>query len=107
MYRSWRKQKIANLAVQGLIEALLILQQPIQQFINARKILITADGGGSNSSRGKLWETELQRLASETGLGISVCHFPPRTSKWNKIEHRLFQKIGEQSLLLVLKWLSI
>jgi transposase len=61
----------------------------------ATKLLITADGGGSNGSRCRLWKVELQRLASETGLRISVCHFPPGTSKWNKIEHRMFCHITE------------
>jgi len=56
-------------------------------------LLITADGGGSNSSRSRLWKVELQKLASRTGLTISVCHFPPGTSKWNKIEHRMFSFI--------------
>jgi hypothetical protein len=56
----------------------------------ARKLLIRADGGGSNGSRLRLWKLELQKLADETGLSISVCHFPPGTSKWNKVEHRLF-----------------
>ena len=59
----------------------------------ARKILITADGGGSNGSRLRLWKLELQRLADQTGLCISVSHFPPGTSKWNKIEHKLFSFI--------------
>lgn len=59
----------------------------------ADKILITADGGGSNGSRLRLWKFELQRFADETGLEVSVCHFPPGTSKWNKIEHRLFSFI--------------
>lgn len=56
----------------------------------AIRLLITADSGGSNSSRNRLWKVELQRLSNETGLEIEVCHFPPGTSKWNKIEHRLF-----------------
>jgi len=60
----------------------------------ARKIVITADGGGSNGSRLRLWKLELQKLADETGLSFSVCHFPPGTSKWNKIEHRLFSFIS-------------
>jgi len=60
----------------------------------ARELLITADGGGSNGRRVRLWKTELQRLADETGLAIRVCHFPPGTSKWNKIEHRLFSFIS-------------
>ena len=56
----------------------------------ARELLITADGGGSNGSRVRLWKVALQRMANATGLKISVCHFPPGTSKWNKIEHRMF-----------------
>jgi hypothetical protein len=56
--------------------------------------MITADGGGSNGSRLRLWKLELQMLADETGLSISVFHFPPGTSKWNKIEHRLFSFIS-------------
>jgi hypothetical protein len=60
----------------------------------ARQLLITADSGGSNGSRLRLWKMELQKLADETDLSISVCHFPPGTSKWNKIEHRLFSFIS-------------
>ena len=56
----------------------------------ASELLITADSGGSNSARARLWKVALQRLADRTGLRITVCHFPPGTSKWNKIEHRLF-----------------
>jgi hypothetical protein len=56
----------------------------------ATRLLITADSGGSNSSRNRLWKVELQKLSDEFGLAIEVCHFPPGTSKWNKIEHRLF-----------------
>lgn len=59
-----------------------------------QRLLVTADGGGSNSSRVRLWKVELQRLANELGMEISVCHFPPGTSKWNKIEHRLFSFIS-------------
>ena len=59
-----------------------------------RGLLITADGGGSNGSRLRLWKLELQKLADETDLSISVCHFPPGTSKWNKVEHRLFSFIS-------------
>ena len=59
-----------------------------------RDLLITADGGGSNGPRLRLWKLELQKLADETGLAIAVCHFPPGTSKWNKIEHRLFSFIS-------------
>ena len=62
---------------------------------NAHKLLITADGGGSNGSRVRLWKLELQKLADELSLEISVCHFPPGTSKWNKIEHRLFSFISQ------------
>jgi hypothetical protein len=61
----------------------------------ARKLLITADSGGSNGARVRLWKLELQKLADETGLEISVCHLPPGTSKWNKIEHRLFSFISQ------------
>lgn len=60
----------------------------------ATSLLITADGGGSNGSRPRLWKTELQALANELGIPISVCHFPPGTSKWNKIEHRMFSFIS-------------
>ncbi len=61
-----------------------------QRFPRASKLLITADGGGSNSSRNRLWKKSLQELADELDLTLKVCHFPPGTSKWNKIEHRLF-----------------
>jgi hypothetical protein len=61
-----------------------------RRYANARRLLITADSGGSNSSRSRLWKLELQNFADETGLIIEVCHYPPGTSKWNKIEHRLF-----------------
>jgi len=61
----------------------------------ATRLLITADGGGSNGYRVRLWKRELQKLADETGLEIAVCHFPPGTSKWNKIEHRLFSAITQ------------
>ena len=65
------------------------------QFETSKRILITADGGGSNSSRSRLWKKELQLLADDTGMEISVSHFPPGTSKWNKIEHRLFSYISQ------------
>jgi hypothetical protein len=61
---------------------------------NATRLLITADGGGSNGFRTRLWKTELAALATQTGLAITVCHLPPGTSKWNKIEHRLFSHIS-------------
>jgi len=62
---------------------------------DAKRLLITADSGGSNGSRVRLWKLELQRMANETGLEITVCHLPPGTSKWNKIEHRLFSFITQ------------
>jgi len=61
---------------------------------HAKRLLITADGGGSNGSRVRLWKVALQRFAKETGLEVLVCHFPPGTSKWNKIEHRMFAFIS-------------
>jgi transposase len=61
---------------------------------NERKLLINADGGGSNGHRLKLWKKELQKLSNEMNMQITVCHFPPGTSKWNKIEHRLFSQIS-------------
>ena len=64
-------------------------------YSKAKSLLITADCGGSNGARVRLWKWELQKLANETGLAISVCHFPPGTSKWNKIEHRLFSFITQ------------
>ena len=66
-----------------------------QQYQQANKLLITADCGGSNSSRSRLWKKQLQKFATETGLKIKVCHYPPGTSKWNKIEHRLFSFISK------------
>jgi hypothetical protein len=65
------------------------------RYPQAHRLLITADGGGSNGSRLRLWKWELQRLADETGLQIAICHFPPGTSKWNAIEHRLFSFISQ------------
>lgn len=64
------------------------------RFPTAPELLVFADGGGSNAVRNRLWKRELQRLAIETGLRITVCHFPPGTSKWNKIEHHLFSYIS-------------
>jgi hypothetical protein len=65
------------------------------RFPQATELLITADGGGSNGSRTRLWKTALQQLANKTGLTLIVCHFPPGTSKWNKIEHRLFSFVTQ------------
>ena len=62
-------------------------------YSKASHLLITADSGGSNSARSRLWKVELQKMANQTGLTITVCHFPPGTSKWNKIEHRMFSFI--------------
>ena len=64
-----------------------------ERFPHAQELLITADGGGSNSRRSRLWKVSLQDLANELGIRLFVCHFPPGTSKWNKIEHRLFSFI--------------
>jgi hypothetical protein len=64
-----------------------------EAYPQAEKLLITADGGGSNSSNNRLWKYELQRFADETKIAVTVCHFPPGTSKWNKIEHRMFSHI--------------
>jgi len=61
---------------------------------NAKQIMITADSGGSNSTRGRLWKVELQKLATEISMEINVCHYPPGTSKWNKIEHKMFSFIS-------------
>jgi hypothetical protein len=65
------------------------------RYPHAKKLMITADGGGSNGSRVRLWKRELQKLADELGIELAVCHYPPGCSKWNKIEHRLFCQITE------------
>jgi len=64
------------------------------RYVHASKLMITADGGGSNGSRVRLWKLELQKLADEINIPIYVSHLPPGTSKWNKIEHRLFSYIS-------------
>ena len=61
---------------------------------HATRLLITADAGGSNDYRRRAWKTELSRFAAEASLAVTVCHFPPGTSKWNRIEHRLFSAIS-------------
>jgi transposase len=66
-----------------------------RRFPQARELLVTADGGGSNSHRSRLWKTSLQELADELELKLTICHFPPGTSKWNKIEHRLFSFVTQ------------
>jgi hypothetical protein len=65
------------------------------RFPRARRLLITADGGGSNGPRSRLWKWALQRVADDFDLTLSICHLPPGTSKWNKIEHRLFSFISQ------------
>ncbi len=71
------------------------IRMGVRTYPDAEQLLITADGGGSNSSRARLWKVCLQQLADKLGLRISVCHFPPGTSKWNKIEHRMFCHMTE------------
>jgi hypothetical protein len=83
----------ATFAVESIRRWWQLMGQPL--YPAARQLLITADGGGSNGSRLRLWKVELQKLADETGLEIAVCHLPPGTSKWNKIEHRLFSYISQ------------
>jgi len=68
-------------------------QQESPKYPSSKRLLISADAGGSNGYRVRLWKWELAQLAQETGLAITVCHFPPGTSKWNRIEHRLFAHI--------------
>ncbi len=82
----------ASFAVQAIRRWWRVMGRPVYR--PARSLLITADAGGSNGARLRLWKWELQRLANRTGLTITVCHFPPGTSKWNKIEHRLFSHIA-------------
>jgi len=65
----------------------------VQRYPRAKRLMVTADAGGSNGYRNRLWKAELARLAADTGLAITVCHYPPGTSKWNKIEHRMFSFI--------------
>jgi hypothetical protein len=83
----------AAFAVESIRRWWTTMGQP--SYPKAQRLLITADSGGSNGSRVRLWKLELQKFADETGLEIAVCHFPPGTSKWNKIEHRLFSFITQ------------
>ena len=83
----------AAFAVESIRRWWQSMGQPV--YPKANRLLITADAGGSNGPRLRLWKVELQKLADETGLRIAVCHFPPGTSKWNKIEHRLFSFISQ------------
>lgn len=101
----------AQFAVQSIRRWLELLGR--ERYPTMRRLLITADGGGSNGVRVRLWKLELQKLADETGLTLDVCHYPPGTSKWNKIEHRLFCHISQNwrarpltSLLAVVKLIS-
>lgn len=82
----------ASFAVRAIARWWKVMGRPA--YPGATSLLIMADAGGSNGSRTRLWKWELQRFASRTGLSITVCHFPPGTSKWNKIEHRLFSHIA-------------
>jgi len=82
----------ASFAVRTIRRWWRVMGQPV--YPQAKSLLITADSGGSNGAKLRLWKWELQRLADATGLSITVCHFPPGTSKWNKIEHRLFSYIS-------------
>jgi len=82
----------ASFAVNAIRRWWSLMGRPV--YPGATSLLITADAGGSNGSRLRLWKWELQRFADRTGLSITMCHFPPGTSKWNKIEHRLFSHIA-------------
>lgn len=81
----------AAFAVNSIFQWWKKMGKPV--YPKASRLLITADSGGSNASRNRLWKCELQKVANRTGLSITVCHFPPGTSKWNKIEHRMFSFI--------------
>ena len=83
----------ASFAVESIRRWWYLMGRPL--YPDARQLLITAEGGGSNGSRLRLWKIELQKLADELGLTIAVCHLPPGTSKWNKIEHCLFSYISQ------------
>jgi len=82
----------ASFAARTLLRWWRKMGQPV--YPSARRLLVTADAGGSNGPRVRLWKWEIQRLADRIGMSITVCHFPPGTSKWNKIEHRLFSYIS-------------
>jgi transposase len=82
----------ASFAVESIRRWWQSMGRPL--YHDRKRLLITADSGGSNGARVRLWKVELQKLANELGMEVSVCHFPPGTSKWNKIEHRLFSFIS-------------
>ena len=84
----------AEFAVESIRHWWLEMGCPL--YPDARQLLITADGGGSNGSRVRLWKLELQKFADELDMTIHVCHFPPGTSKWNKIEHKMFSFISQK-----------
>ena len=93
---AWVNVGISSDTAQFAVESIRIWWYNMGQdrYPNANRLLITADGGGSNGSRNRLWKFEIQKLANELGLDIAVHHYPPGTSKWNKIEHRLFSHIS-------------
>ena len=82
----------ASFAARTILRWWRKMGQPV--YPRARRLLVTADAGGSNGPRVRLWKWEIQQLADQTGMTVTVCHFPPGTSKWNKIEHRLFSYIS-------------
>jgi hypothetical protein len=92
----WVSVGIDNDTAQFAVESIRGWWQTLgaERYPHATMLTITADCGGSNGNRTRLWKTELQALADQTGLRVRVCHFPPGTSKWNKIEHRLFSFIS-------------
>src|SRR5205823_2539141 len=89
--------RVPDIGEAGRIELVqhrhLAARVPPKRYPKTSRLMITADGGGSNGHRLRLWKIELQRLAKELRIPITVCHLPPGTSKWNKIEHRLFSFI--------------
>jgi transposase len=96
-HRGWVSVGVDHDTAQFAVESIRRWWRHMGQgcYPHAQAVLITADGGGSNASRNRLWKVELQKLADETGLAIYVRHLPPGTSKWNKIEHRMFCHITE------------
>jgi len=93
----WVNVGIDNDTAQFAVNSILSWWEHLgkKRYPNATTLTITPDCGGSNGNRTRLWKVELQKLADDTGLAIHVCHFPPGTSKWNKIEHRLFSFISK------------
>ncbi len=94
--REWCRSGVTNDTSAFAVNSIRAWWQHLgrERYPEATCLTITADGGGSNSSRTRLWKVELQKLANELGFAIRVCHFPPGTSKWNKIEHRLFSFVS-------------